>query len=65
MAKFTEADIKRAVAGAKKGGGREVRVVVTDKDGRRMEVFATLSDVPVATDLDRELADFQARHGQA
>jgi hypothetical protein len=46
MAKFTEADIKRAVAGAKKGGGREVRVVVTPG---RMEVFATLGDALPAT----------------
>jgi hypothetical protein len=41
---FTETDIRRAIAGARKGGCRDVRVLVTDKHGRKIEVFATLGD---------------------
>jgi hypothetical protein len=45
-APFTEAAIKRIVAGARKGGSREVRVFLTDKYGRQIEVHAKLDDAP-------------------
>ena len=43
---FTEAAIKRIIAGARKGGDREVRVSMTDKYGRKIEVHAKLDDAP-------------------
>jgi hypothetical protein len=45
-APLTKAAIKRIVAGAREGGSREVRIVQTDKYGRRTEVHIKLDDAP-------------------
>lgn len=60
---FKEADITRAIRAAQKAG-REVKIEIS-LDRREMCITTLSPDKPVAgeTDLDRELAEFEKRHG--
>ena len=59
-ATFRQSDITRAIRAARKAGVENVRVIA--KDGRI--VIVTGGAQPVQDDLDRELEQFRARHGQ-
>ena len=58
---FRQSDITRAIRAARKAGVENVRVEIA-KDGRI--VIVTGGAQPVQDDLDRELEQFRARHGQ-
>ena len=60
-ATFRQSDITRAIRAARKAGVENVRVEIA-KDGRI--VIVTGGAQPVQDDLDRELEQFRARHGQ-
>lgn len=59
---FRQADLTRALKGAMKGG-LSVKRVEIDKVGKIILVADEAETVP-NDDLDRELTDFEARHGQ-
>ena len=59
---FRQRDVTAAVKGAVKAGV-EVRRVEIDKDGK-IVVVTTKQTTEPANDLDRELTEFEARHGQ-
>ena len=58
---FRQSDITRAIRAARKAGVENVRDEIA-KDGRI--VIVTGGAQPVQDDLDRELEQFRARHGQ-
>ena len=58
---FRQSDITKAIRAARKAGVENVRVEIA-KDGRI--VIVTGGAQPVQDDLDRELEQFRARHGQ-
>jgi hypothetical protein len=60
---FTQSDITKAVKGSVRAGMKVGRVEI--KDGK-ITVFAgeATSTEEAAPDLDRELAEFEARNGQ-
>jgi hypothetical protein len=58
---FRQADVTKAVKAARSAGVDIVRVELT-KDGRI--VIVTAEAHPAVHDLDRELAEFEARHGE-
>ena len=60
-ATFRQSDITKAIRAARKAGVENVRVEMA-KDGRI--VIVTGRAQPVQDDLDRELEQFRARHGQ-
>jgi len=60
-ATFRQSDITRSMRAARKAGVENVRVEIA-KDGRI--VIVTGGAQPVQDDLDRELEQFRARHGQ-
>jgi len=60
-ATFRQSDIIKAIRAARKAGVENVRVEIA-KDGRI--VIVTGGAQPVQDDLDRELEQFRARHGQ-
>ena len=60
-ATFRQSDITKAIRAARKAGVENVRVEIA-KDGR--VVIVTGGAQPVQDDLDRELEQFRARHGQ-
>jgi hypothetical protein len=60
-ATFRQSDITKAIRAARKAGVENVRVEIA-KDGRI--VIVTGGAQPVQDDLDRELEQFRARHGQ-
>ena len=59
---FRQADVTRAVKAVRSAGVDIVRVELT-KDGRIVIVTAEAQPA-VQDDLDRELKEFNARHGQ-
>jgi len=59
-ARFTQADVARAIKGARMAG-IEVRSVEIARDGR-ISIKAGSPPVAEGDDLDRELADWEARH---
>ena len=60
-ATFRQSDVTKAIRAARKAGVENVRVEIA-KDGRI--VIVTGGAQPVQDDLDRELEQFRARHGQ-
>jgi hypothetical protein len=73
-ATVTQADIARAIRAAKKAGAVEVEVRIADCSSIIVRLTPStgtamrLAHQPTAVaqvDLDRELADFEARHGQS
>jgi hypothetical protein len=60
-ATFRQSDITKAIRAARKAGVENVRVEIA-KDGRI--VIVTGGAQLVQDDLDRELEQFRARHGQ-
>ena len=60
-ATFRQSDITKAIRAARKASVENVRVEIA-KDGRI--VIVTGGAQPVQDDLDRELEQFRARHGQ-
>jgi hypothetical protein len=61
---FRQQDVKRAVLGTV-AAGLSVQRVDVDKDGKIMIVIgAAQGTASPVDDLDRELAEFEARHGQ-
>jgi hypothetical protein len=64
-ARFTQADIVRAIRGARKAGGGDV-VVLPDGSIRIASEPAPIAPRAAMTEdelLDRELAEFEAEHG--
>jgi hypothetical protein len=61
-ATFRQSDITKAIRAARKAGVENVRVEIT-KDGRIVIVTGEAQPA-VRDDLDRELEQFCARHGQ-
>ena len=59
---FRQADVTKAVKAARSAGVDIVRVELT-KDGRIVIVTGEANPA-VQDDLDRELAEFEARHGE-
>jgi len=59
---FKQRDVTRAIRAAVKAGVKDWRVEI-DKSGKIILTAAEASP-SLSDDLDRELADFQARHGQ-
>jgi hypothetical protein len=59
---FRQADVTKAVKAVRSAGVDIVRVELT-KDGRIVIVTGEANPA-VQDDLDRELADFEARHGE-
>jgi hypothetical protein len=62
-ARFTQAEVARAVRGVTEAGEVISRVEITT-DGKIVVVTGQQSAVSVQDDLDRELAEFEASHGQ-
>lgn len=63
---FSQSDVSKAIRGAQKGGVEIARVEI-GPDGKITIVPAKpVENAPAATedDLDRELAEFEASHGQ-
>jgi hypothetical protein len=62
---FKERDAVR-LARAAKAAGLPVRAIEVDKSGKIRVLIGedTVLALPVENDLDRELAEFEARHGQ-
>lgn len=60
---FRERDVTRALR-ATRAAGIEVRRVEIDKHGKIVLVTSGETPAPPADDLDTELAEFEARHGQ-
>ena len=61
---FKQSDVTRALRGAAKAGMDVGRVEIA-KDGRIIVVPSSMmSVVAPQNELDRELAEFEARHGQ-
>jgi hypothetical protein len=56
---FRQTDIIRALKAVRTAGYSAARVLI-DKTGK-IEIATTAED---STDIDRELADFEARHGK-
>ena len=61
-APFTQSDVTRAVKGAKAAGESVARIKIL-KDGS-IEIDIGKPTEPAVDDLDKELQDFAARHGQ-
>jgi hypothetical protein len=64
-ARFTQADVTRAIRAARKAGGGDV-IVFPDGSIRIASEPATVAPRAAMTDdelLDRELAEFEAQHG--
>jgi hypothetical protein len=59
---FRQSDITKAIRAARKAGVENVRVEIA-KDGRIVIVTGG-AEPAVQDDLDRELEQFRARHGQ-
>ena len=60
---FRQVDVTRAVKAVRSAGVDIVRVELA-KDGRIVIVTAEAQCAAQDDDLDRELAEFEARHGQ-
>ena len=60
---FKKGDITRALLGAK-AAGIEIQRFEIDNAGKIIIVAATDNPQSVGDDLDEELAEFKARHGQ-
>jgi len=58
---FRQCDVTRAVQGVTAAGQKVARVEIAT-DGK---IVVVIESNPQMSDLDRELADFEARHGQA
>ena len=61
-ATFRQSDVTKAIRAARKAGVENVRVEIA-KDGRIVSVTGGAQPA-VQDDLDRELEQFRARHGQ-
>jgi hypothetical protein len=63
--KITQADVRRAVLGATSAGLAVARVEI-DPDGKIVLISASEVRPPISErdDLDRELEEFEARHGK-
>ena len=61
-ATFRQSDITKAIRAARKAGVENVRVEIA-KDGR-IVIVTGRAQPAVLDDLDRELEQFRARHGQ-
>jgi hypothetical protein len=59
-ASFRQSDVTRAIRATQKAGVALARV----KIGRDGKIILVTGGEPAPDDLDRELVDFQARHGQ-
>ena len=59
---FRQSDITKAIRAARKAGVENVRVEIA-KDGR-IVIVTGRAQPAVQDDLDRELEQFRARHGQ-
>jgi ssDNA-binding replication factor A large subunit len=60
---FRQADVTRAVRAVRSAGVDIVRVELT-KDGK-IVIVTSEAQPAVQEDLDRELAEFEARHGES
>ena len=63
---FRQQDLTKAIRGATKAGVDIARIEIA-KDGRIVLVVGNSQDQTIVTpqdDLDRELAEFEARHGE-
>lgn len=60
---FKERDITRALR-ATVAAGMTVQRIEIDKNGKIVVVTSGDTPAPPVDDLDRELADFEAQHGQ-
>jgi hypothetical protein len=60
---FRQQDATRAVRAAV-AAGLEVQRIEIERDGRIIVVTGKQEPAGPQTDLDRELAEFEARHGQ-
>jgi hypothetical protein len=61
---FKQTDVKRAIL-AVRSAGEEIRGVEVLPDGRiRILTASEAAQLTPADDLDRELAEFEARHGE-
>lgn len=61
---FTQSDITRALRGAKDAGINVVRLEIA-KDGRIVISTSAIAGSSHTQDLDRELLEFEARHGKS
>ena len=61
--KFKQSDVTRALRGAAKAGVEVGRIEIA-KDGTIIVVPSSMVVVACQDDLDRELSEFEARHGQ-
>jgi len=60
---FKQQDVTKAAKGAAKAGVNIARIEIA-KDGRIVIISAGAEPSVQNDDLDRELAEFEARHGQ-
>jgi len=60
---FRQQDVTKAIKGAAKAGVNIARIEIA-KDGRIVIISAGAEPSVQDDDLDRELAEFEARHGQ-
>jgi hypothetical protein len=60
---FRQQDLTKAIKGATKAGVNIARIEIA-KDGRIVIISAGADPSVQEDDLDRELAEFEARHGQ-
>jgi stringent starvation protein B len=63
LSTFRQADVTRAVKAVRSAGVNIARVEVA-RDGRIVIITAEAQCAAQDDDLDRELAEFEARHGQ-
>jgi hypothetical protein len=61
---FKQADVTRAVKGALAAGLTIARVIARPDGVEIIAAGSAQEPPPVGDDLDRELAEFEARHGQ-
>jgi hypothetical protein len=63
---FRQQDVTKAIRGATKAGVNIARIEIA-RDGKIVIMVTKSQDLTIATpqdDLDRELAEFEARHGE-
>lgn len=60
---FKERDVTRAIRAAVKAGVKDWRLEIYNGKSK-MILTAAEASISLSDDLDRELADFEARHGQ-
>jgi hypothetical protein len=63
-AEITQADVARVLRAAKQSGAAEV-VVQVGKQSLTVKLAPSLEQASDSDDLDRELAEFEARHGES